>query len=728
MKKFLIGLPMGLIFLGVTDSCQSPFFGETLNAEHVEEEVYVPPQYDKVVPPLTVSATQNGVDKIDLTWSKVVSASGYRIYRSEESETGFELLSEVSETVFSDNGSIFPLKSGVSYYYKISSVNLENVESSLTAAVVGRCYLQNGEVVPPSVVTASQGSYSDRIVVSWDSVPTAAEYRVLRFETEAEGVSMLEISESNVCIETDQTRFEDTSQTLTPGKNYYYRVQSVGAVTDPGDEPVSSVLSVAAGGYLADPTVPAVQGLHASTTDPEQVLLTWEAVNCPVRIFRAEDDAEGNYVVLTDVASGTEYADTKSSGNLKEKKYFYKIQAVKSETEKGVLSAAVEGHVPIEPPVITLKDGDIVIDINRTRTFVDPGYEATDNFDGDLTSYCLVDESAIAFTKRGEWFVTYSVTDAAGQTTTVERKVKTVFLPNIDNADIVTTSRYAVDKSLFTVEVQGIQPPEVPEGLDTSYSYEWSVPNGEVTGYGSSCTVLVKMGNTVVQETDVSVKISTLDGFETLTKKILIYPDLSGVCTDFSNNGKWNPYTADYRLVWKKYKNTWTLEEKTGLTANTIYSYLPEGTIGHLTENIISVSGGEFIMHDTSVYKEFWDHGDAAETAVRLRSPEFGIAAGVEYQISVRIYRAEGSKADVFVRVGNENVCKDFETVKSAGWQTYTFDYTPDADNTVSLQVWKMPVGVRVWSDVTDGDSGNLRTGSDQKEVRIDDLSVTYKN
>ena len=96
------------------------FFGETLNAEHVEEEVYVPPQYDKVVPPLTVSATQNGVDKIDLTWSNVVSASGYRIYRSEESETGFELLSEVSETVFSDNGSIFPLKLGVSYYYKIS--------------------------------------------------------------------------------------------------------------------------------------------------------------------------------------------------------------------------------------------------------------------------------------------------------------------------------------------------------------------------------------------------------------------------------------------------------------------------------------------------------------------------------------------------------------------------------------------------------------------------------
>lgn len=720
---------MGLIFLGVTDSCQSPFFGETLNAEHVEEEVYVPPQYDKVVPPLTVSATQNGVDKIDLTWSKVVSASGYRIYRSEESETGFELLSEVSETVFSDNGSIFPLKSGVSYYYKISSVNLENVESSLTAAVVGRCYLQNGEVVPPSVVTASQGSYSDRIVVSWDSVPTAAEYRVLRFETEAEGVSMLEISESNVCIETDQTRFEDTSQTLTPGKNYYYRVQSVGAVSDPGDEPVSSVLSVAAGGYLADPTVPAVQGLHASTTDPEQVLLTWEAVNCPVRIFRAEDDVEGNYVVLADVSSGTEYADTKSSGNLKEKKYFYKIQAVKSETEKGVLSAAVEGHVPIEPPVITLKDGDIVIDINRTRTFVDPGYEATDNFDGDLTSYCLVDESAIDFTKRGEWIVTYSVTDAAGQTTTVERKVKTVFLPNIDNADIVTTSRYAVDKSLFTVEVQGIQPPEVPEGLDTSYSYEWSVPNGEVTGYGSSCTVLVKMGNTVVQETDVSVKISTLDGFETLTKKILVYPDLSGISIGFSENGRWNPYVADRKILWKMFGSGWVIEEKTGLTTDDNYTY--SGGVHESSKNqesVLKVENNEFVICDTSLEWSYLGCGDAAETAVRLRSPEFGITAGVEYQISVRIYRAAGSKADVFVRVGNENVYKDFETVKSAGWQTYTFDYVPDADNTVSLQVWKMPVGVRVWGDITAGDSGNLRTGSDQKEVRIDDLSVTYKN
>ena len=156
MKNSGIKLPVILAFLGAV-SCQSPFFGDLLKSEHIEEEVYIPPQYDRIMPPLSVSATTDRIDKIELSWSAVAGAAGYNVYRSESLETGFELLAEVQEPSYTDTGAAVPLKSGFTFYYKVSTLNTENVESALTEPVAGRCYLQNGEVVPPAVVLATQG-------------------------------------------------------------------------------------------------------------------------------------------------------------------------------------------------------------------------------------------------------------------------------------------------------------------------------------------------------------------------------------------------------------------------------------------------------------------------------------------------------------------------------------------------------------------------------------------
>lgn len=725
MKNSVIGFPIILLFTGAVISCQSPFFGEQLKSEHIEEEVYVPPQYDKVVPPLSVSATDNVTDKIEISWTKVAAASGYRIYRSEDAATGFEFLAETSETSFSDDGSILPLKSGVSYYYKISSVNPENVESALTEAVAGRCYLRNGEVIPPAVVTASQGSFGDRIVVSWDAVPTAASYRVFRAGSETgpfDGEALIAETGANV--------YEDNDTNLKPGQNYYYKIQSVGKAAQPEEVPPSSVLSSPVSGYLADPTVPEVTGLSASTADPDKVLLTWNAVDCPVRLFRAEAE-NGVYEVLADIAAGSEYSDLKSNGNLKEKVYFYKIQAVRSETEKGILSAPVEGHVPIQPPQITLTGGDVIIDINRTRTFIDPGFSAFDNFDGELTSYCIVDESEIDFTKRGEWTVYYSVTDAAGQTDKVERKVKTIFLPNLDNADIVVLSDYAAAGQMFSVEIQGVQPAEVPSELGTSYSYSWSVDSGTVSGDTARVSMLVSVSDSKVQDKKIVVTVSTADGSVSCEKNIPIYPSLTSFGSDFLSAGNIAPYTADIKVLWYNKFSGWVIEEGSDLVSDYDYTYNGGAvwtTEDENLENIIKCSDGLFVVSDTSAYFDWLGAGDAAETAVRLKGPEFGVCAGVRYEIKTRIYRGAGSKADVFVRIGNGTVFSDFAVSTTEGWTDYVFDFVSETDETVSLQVWKMPSGVRQWGDITKGETGNLRTGSDQKEVRIDYITISYKN
>ena len=75
--------------------------------------------------------------------------------------------------------------------------------------------------------------------------------------------------------------------------------------------------------------------------------------------------------------------------------------------------------VDTQPPVIILK-GDSVIHTKSVENYKEPGYEATDNYDGDLTwkvqRKCIPDASEIR-----KYIFTYSVSDSSGNITTIER-------------------------------------------------------------------------------------------------------------------------------------------------------------------------------------------------------------------------------------------------------------------------------------------------------------------
>jgi uncharacterized protein (TIGR02145 family) len=83
-----------------------------------------------------------------------------------------------------------------------------------------------------------------------------------------------------------------------------------------------------------------------------------------------------------------------------------------------------------EPPVITLL-GENPIAINQGDTYTDPGVSATDNVDGHLTSSIIIDTSALDTSVPGTYTVTYSVTDSAGNTSTVTRTVNVIENPTV---------------------------------------------------------------------------------------------------------------------------------------------------------------------------------------------------------------------------------------------------------------------------------------------------------
>lgn len=721
-------------------SCANPFFGEEVRSAHFEKEEYTPPQYERLSPPSTVIATENEIDKIVLTWSKVSAAVEYRVYRSESADSGFKLLVEVQDPTFTDTGAILSLKSGLSYYYKIACVSVEGIESALSTAVVGRCYLSNGEVIPPPEVIASLGAFQDKIEVKWTEVPTALYYRVFRSETDETG--SFEAAEAFIADNVSETVFVDTDVEL--GKVYYYKIQSVGASPEPGAEPVSSTLSVSGSGYLASLSVGAVEGFSASVDISNGVYLEWNPVDFPVEIFRAEaqsvDGSESefeaveDFALLAEVEAGiSSYSDVKT--NMKEKPYLYKIQAVKSDSERGILSEAVVGHVPITPPVITLIGGEetLIIDLNKTPTledFTDPGCTAMDDFDGDVTARVVADLSALDFNRLSDQVITYSVSDAAGNKTVRERKVKTVFLPDLTNAVVERISSLpSLPTQSTTFRISGLEPAQVPQKFGANYVYTWTVEDGTASGSGADGALVIDFAGNTSIEKKITVSVGTnkddqrVDFSETEEFKISALADVG---SDFNTAGEFAPFTADYKLVWKNWSfgYKWDLEtgseyhnESNPLTSDTWYTYL-----GSQKELIVSAADGSFVMGDTSTNTDVAGMGDAAETAVTLNGPEFNVVGGVTYKVSARIYRAADSKADVFVTVGS----KEALVPTAEGWHDIEFDYTPASDTQTSLKVWKMPAGVRDWSAITGGEDGNLKTGSDTKEVKVDSISIRY--
>ncbi|MDD3392393.1 MAG: BspA family leucine-rich repeat surface protein [Bacilli bacterium] len=80
--------------------------------------------------------------------------------------------------------------------------------------------------------------------------------------------------------------------------------------------------------------------------------------------------------------------------------------------------------IDIIPPVITLNGGDIVLTANET-SYIDSGYIALDGQGNDITSDIIITNNIVYGTK-GEYKITYKVTDANKNTTTTYRKVTVV--------------------------------------------------------------------------------------------------------------------------------------------------------------------------------------------------------------------------------------------------------------------------------------------------------------
>ncbi len=272
-----------------------------------------------------------------LTWDAVDGAEEYRVYRASPDEIFTRIASNttITETTFTDTG----LVNGTEYRYRVRAVDSADGESSDSAEVTATPAL----IAPlaPTNLTATPGS--NQVLLSWDAVDGAAEYRVFSSFLSSGALPRIAVG---VTI-TDPT-YTDTN--LINGFPYRYAVR---AVNRAGESPSSDEVTATP---AASVTAPAAPGNLSATAGNAEVSLLWDAVDgaTEYQIYRA-DTANG---VLTRIASSVtintvNYTDT---GLVNGTTYRYTVRASNSvgeSSDSSEVTATPAVPVPAAPANLT---------------------------------------------------------------------------------------------------------------------------------------------------------------------------------------------------------------------------------------------------------------------------------------------------------------------------------------------------------------------------------------
>jgi len=256
--------------------------------------------------PTGVSATDGTyTDKVRITWNSVTGASYYRVYRNTSaSSSGATLLSgDLTGTSFDD----LSMTPGQTYYYWVKAGHSGGWSD------FGYFEYGHAALLAPTSVSATDGTYTDRVRISWNSVNGASFYHVYR-ATSSGG------SKASIGSWDTSTTFNDTS--ATPGLTYYYFVKA--AVSYYGDN---------ASGYSAYDT--GIRALAAPTsvsatdgTYPDKVQVSWSSVSGAsyYRVSRATSSG-GSKSSISSWQTSTTFDDTSATPGTT---YYYFVEAATS--------------------------------------------------------------------------------------------------------------------------------------------------------------------------------------------------------------------------------------------------------------------------------------------------------------------------------------------------------------------------------------------------------------
>ncbi|MFH0981933.1 MAG: matrixin family metalloprotease, partial [Planctomycetota bacterium] len=303
------------------------------------DEPSVPVALHVVCPGGSVPSAPTGVtasdgtycDKVTVNWSTVTGATSYKIYRSTSSSPCASFFTTDTAPPYDDTTAT----AGTTYHYSVKATNAcgdstcSNEDPGYRATVPSA----------PTGVTASDGTYCDKVTVNWSTVTGATSYKIYRSTTSSPCASFLATDTA--------PPYDDT--TATAGTTYYYSVKATNAC---GDSTCSNVDP----GYRA--TVPsAPTGVTASDgTYCDKVTVNWSTVTgaTSYKIYRSTTSLSCASFLATDTAPP--YDDTTATAGTT---YYYSVKATNAcgDSPCSNVDPGYRATVPSAPTGVTASDG-----------------------------------------------------------------------------------------------------------------------------------------------------------------------------------------------------------------------------------------------------------------------------------------------------------------------------------------------------------------------------------
>jgi fibronectin type 3 domain-containing protein len=292
-------------------------------------------------PPTKVAASKGAYhDSILVTWKASAGATGYLIYRSESNNIPADPIAETADTSFID---IFNLAAGKIYNYWIKAKN-GTVPGLSAQSAKASGSISNAPVAPTSV-TASDGTYFDKIRVTWPKVAGATSYMVFR-TVAATTVP----DDTNLIGKTTALFFDDFGDDIAPHNKYYYwiKAKNNGATT---------ATSRSNEGCLSSKGPAKVT---ASTTYADRIVVTWAAVPGATSYDVYRDTVSKFTENMVKVGNAVE-ALTCKDAPLVVGTYYYRVKAKYGSYESDFSSTASTGKVGLSahPDATPLVNGTV---------------------------------------------------------------------------------------------------------------------------------------------------------------------------------------------------------------------------------------------------------------------------------------------------------------------------------------------------------------------------------
>ncbi len=268
-----------------------------------------------------VSAT-DGIyeDRVVVTWKAVATATSYEVYRNTTKLTPAESdkLGDTTDCIFEDNTAEY----GTTYFYFARARNSMGASVKFSTGDSG--YVAKAPAVP-GAVTASDGTYFDKIRVSWTKVSGATSYLVFRTEAQTPAPNPDLVDPIG---ETGALFLDDLGDDLVPQvggvvKKYYYWIAAKNANA-------TTVLSKPNDGYLSKKGPAKLTASNGTYSN--RIAVTWTEVPgaTDYDVYRYSDanftqiDNTFGTAGIVKVAAALDYEDYAVTANIL---YYYKVKA-----------------------------------------------------------------------------------------------------------------------------------------------------------------------------------------------------------------------------------------------------------------------------------------------------------------------------------------------------------------------------------------------------------------